>query len=153
MPPTRPAGRHSRCSHSRPTRRAPRPGKGSRRRAWSELGQDERAVWGLCQGSGKKPYQTQVDLSEPASGAAARRGRFPASTHEDDIRHVIGGINGFKAYYLVKGGDTTTSIGVFEDQAVAEESNSAAAAWLAENLPDVGVAPPQVTTGEVLISS
>src|SRR5438874_12199129 len=35
-------------------------------RPWSELGQDERAVWGLCQGSGKEPYQTQVDLSEPA---------------------------------------------------------------------------------------
>src|SRR5262249_26497203 len=71
--------------------------------------------------------------------------------HEDDIRQVIGGINGFKAYYLVKGGDGTTSISIYEDQAGAEESNSAAAAWLAENLPDLGVAPPQVTAGEVLI--
>jgi hypothetical protein len=71
--------------------------------------------------------------------------------HEDEIRQVIGGINGFKAYYLVKGEDATTSVSVFADQTGAEESNRAAAAWLAENLPDLGVAPPQVTAGEVLI--
>src|SRR3954453_3642680 len=33
---------------------------------WSETGYDERAVWGLCKGSGARPYQTQVDLSGPA---------------------------------------------------------------------------------------
>ena len=71
--------------------------------------------------------------------------------HEDEIRQVIGGINGFRAYYLVKGEDATTSISVFGDQAGAEESNRAAAAWLDENLPDLGVAPPQVTAGEVVI--
>ena len=56
-----------------------------------------------------------------------------------------------KAYYLVKGEDATASISVFDDRAGAEESNRAAAAWLAENLPNLGVAPPQVTAGEVLI--
>jgi hypothetical protein len=71
--------------------------------------------------------------------------------HEDEIREVIRGIDGFKAYYLVKGSDATTSVSVFEDEAGAEESNSAAAAWLAENLPDLGLAPPQVNAGEVLI--
>lgn len=70
---------------------------------------------------------------------------------EDEIRQVIEGISGFKAYYLVKGGDATTSVSVFDDQTGAEESNKAAAAWLAENLPDLGVAPPQVTAGEVLV--
>jgi len=73
--------------------------------------------------------------------------------HEDDIRQVIGGISGFKAYYLVKGGDATTSMSVFEDQAGAEESNRAAAAWLAENLPDLAGATPQVTAGEVVIAA
>ena len=32
---------------------------------WSATGFDERAVWGLCKGSGSRPYQTQVDLSGP----------------------------------------------------------------------------------------
>jgi hypothetical protein len=38
-----------------------------------------------------------------------------------------------------------------EDRAGAEESNRAAAAWLAENLPDLDIAPPQVTAGEAVI--
>jgi hypothetical protein len=70
--------------------------------------------------------------------------------HQDDIRQIISGINGFKAYYLVKGASGTASVSVFDDQAGAEESNRAAATWLAENLPDVG-ASPQVTAGEVVV--
>jgi hypothetical protein len=70
---------------------------------------------------------------------------------EDDIRQVIGGIDGFKAYYLLKIDEGTTTISVFENRAGAEESNRAAAAWLAENLPDLDVAAPYVTAGEVLI--
>ncbi len=35
-------------------------------RKWVILGQNESAVWGECLGSGSKPYQTQIDLSEPA---------------------------------------------------------------------------------------
>jgi heme-degrading monooxygenase HmoA len=69
----------------------------------------------------------------------------------DDIRQVIGGINGFRAYHLLKTGDGTTSISVFDDQVGAEESNRAAAAWLAENLPDLKVASPQVASGETLV--
>jgi SWIM zinc finger len=33
---------------------------------WSETGRDEGAVWGLCKGSGARPYQVQVDLTRPA---------------------------------------------------------------------------------------
>jgi hypothetical protein len=71
--------------------------------------------------------------------------------HTENIRQVIGGINGFKAYYLLKIAEGTTTVSVFEDQTGAEESNRAAAAWLAQNLPDVAVAAPYVTAGEVLI--
>jgi len=71
--------------------------------------------------------------------------------HEDDIRQLIGGINGFKAYYLLKLVEGTSTISVFEDQEGAEESSRVAAAWLAENLPDLNVAAPYVTAGEVLV--
>ena len=37
--------------------------------------------------------------------------------HEDEIRQVIGGINGFRAYYLLKLAEGTSTISVFEDQA------------------------------------
>ena len=33
---------------------------------WSETGRDERAVWGLCKGSGQAPYQVAVDPTGPA---------------------------------------------------------------------------------------
>ena len=70
----------------------------------------------------------------------------------EDVRQLITGINGFKAYYLLKIDEGTTTISVFEDQAGAEESNRVAAAWLAENLPDLKVAAPYVTAGEVLLA-
>jgi hypothetical protein len=71
--------------------------------------------------------------------------------HEEDIRQLIGGINGFKAYYLLKLAEGTSTISVFENQEGADESSRAAAAWLAENLPDLNVAAPYVTAGEVLV--
>lgn len=71
--------------------------------------------------------------------------------HADEIRQVISGIDGFKSYHLVKTSDGTTSISVFEDQAGAEESNRAAAGWLAENLPDLNIEAPQVTAGETVV--
>ena len=72
--------------------------------------------------------------------------------HEGDIRQVIGSINGFKAYYLLKLAEGTSTVSVFEDREGAEESIRAAAAWLAENLPDLNVAAPYVTAGDVLIA-
>jgi hypothetical protein len=70
---------------------------------------------------------------------------------EADIRRVIGGIKGFKAYYVLKLAEGTSTVSVFEDREGAEESSRAAAAWLAENLPDLNVAAPYVTAGDVLI--
>jgi hypothetical protein len=71
---------------------------------------------------------------------------------EDEIRQLIGGINGFRAYYLVKLAEGTSTISVFEDQEGAEESSRAAAAWLAENLPEMRVEAPYVTAGDVLVA-
>jgi hypothetical protein len=44
---------------------------------WQNLGQDERALWGECQGSGAKPYQTVVDLTEPAFKCSCPSRKFP----------------------------------------------------------------------------
>jgi hypothetical protein len=75
------------------------------------------------------------------------------ATREDDIRQVIGTIAGFRAYYLVRTTDgNAVTISVFDDQAGAEESTRAAAAWVGENLADLAISPPQVTTGEVTFS-
>lgn len=46
-------------------------------RKWSNLGTDGRALWGECQGSGSRPYQTSIDLSEPAFKCSCPSRKFP----------------------------------------------------------------------------
>ena len=44
---------------------------------WPLLGSDASSVWGECQGSGARPYQTQVDLSGPAFKCSCPSRKFP----------------------------------------------------------------------------
>lgn len=44
---------------------------------WQALGTNEIAVWGQCQGSGSKPYQTCADLSEIAFKCSCPSRKFP----------------------------------------------------------------------------
>lgn len=46
-------------------------------RHWVSCGQYESALWGECQGSGAKPYQVQIDLSEPAFKCSCPSRKFP----------------------------------------------------------------------------
>jgi hypothetical protein len=52
-------------------------------RKWQSLGSDEQTAWGLCQGSGKDPYQTQIDLTEPAFRCTCPSRKFPC-------KHALG---------------------------------------------------------------
>ncbi len=52
-------------------------------RKWLSLGRDDRSVWGECQGSGARPYQTQIDLSEPAFKCSCPSRKFPC-------KHALG---------------------------------------------------------------
>lgn len=44
---------------------------------WSNLGKSAAALWGECQGSGKTPYKTQVDLNGPAFKCTCPSRKFP----------------------------------------------------------------------------
>src|SRR5687768_6563262 len=44
---------------------------------WPLLGANAAAAWGECQGSGSKPYRTQVDLSGPAFRCSCPSRKFP----------------------------------------------------------------------------
>jgi SWIM zinc finger len=46
-------------------------------RTWVTLGVGEAVIWGECQGSGAKPYQTAIDLSEPAFKCSCPSRKFP----------------------------------------------------------------------------
>jgi hypothetical protein len=47
------------------------------RRTWSATGRNDRAAWGLCQGSGASPYQTIVDFAGPAFKCSCPSRKFP----------------------------------------------------------------------------
>jgi heme-degrading monooxygenase HmoA len=68
------------------------------------------------------------------------------------VESLISGIDGFKAYYLVRTADGAVSISVFDSEAGTDASNSAAAAFIRENLPDAAGAAPQVSAGEVALN-
>jgi hypothetical protein len=44
---------------------------------WVSLGQNQRAIWGECKGSGANPYQTRIDLAEPAFKCSCPSRKFP----------------------------------------------------------------------------
>ena len=44
---------------------------------WSHVGQNDRSIWGACQGSGKDPYLTQVDWEGPAFKCSCPSRKFP----------------------------------------------------------------------------
>jgi hypothetical protein len=44
---------------------------------WANMGINEKALWGECQGSGKNPYKTQVDLSNIAFKCSCPSRKFP----------------------------------------------------------------------------
>ncbi len=46
-------------------------------RKWVTLGRDDRSAWGECQGSGSSPYQTSIDLGEPAFRCSCPSRKFP----------------------------------------------------------------------------
>jgi heme-degrading monooxygenase HmoA len=71
--------------------------------------------------------------------------------NQDEVRQIITGIDGFRAYYLIKTADGAASISVFDDEAGASESTRAAGEWVRENLSEHAGTPPQVTSGEVVI--
>ena len=72
--------------------------------------------------------------------------------NESAVRQLISEIDGFQAYYLVRTADGAASVSVYDDQAGATASDQAARSWVAENLPELNVAPPQVSAGEVVIT-
>jgi len=68
-----------------------------------------------------------------------------------EVTRVIGGIDGFRAYYLIRTDEGAVSVSVYDTQAGAEESAKAAAAFLRESLPDLEVGAPEISSGEVVV--
>jgi hypothetical protein len=84
-------------------------------------------------------YENNAQL---AGRLAARR---------DEIQALISDVAGFRAYYLLRSADGTTSVTVCDDQDGADESTRIAASWLRANMPDAVSRAPEVTAGEAVV--
>ncbi len=74
------------------------------------------------------------------------------SLQEQEFVATLKGIEGFIAYYLIDAGDrSVASVTVCQDHAGAEESNRVASRFVAERLSDLGLNPPTVTAGNVVL--
>jgi hypothetical protein len=71
----------------------------------------------------------------------------------DEVQALLRAVEGFRSYYMVRLDDATVSITVCDDEAGTAESTRVAAEWLKENMPDVAVSPPMVSSGAVTISA
>jgi hypothetical protein len=71
--------------------------------------------------------------------------------HDAEIRRIIGGIEGLRAYYLIRTEDGGVSVSVFRNQGGAEASALAAADYIREKIPELAGNPPEVWGGEVEI--
>jgi len=71
----------------------------------------------------------------------------------DEVKERLTSVDGFVAYYAARGeGDKVTTVSICRDSAGTEETTRRAAALVQEMLPGTSMSPPQVGTGEVVIS-
>ena len=92
--------------------------------------------------------------------AAIRRAKIKPGMAEEFVKRVKTGalpemkkMDGFKAYYLVMGGDDTViAVSLFSNKAVAESSTQKLMPWIKENLGPLLASPTEPIEGTVVIS-
>jgi hypothetical protein len=83
------------------------------------------------------------------SGAGAKELFDRIVAARDEVQSLIGGVQGFVSYTLVRTGDGGVTITVCQDKAGTDESSKVAREWVAANASDVGAAAPTVSEGPV----
>lgn len=87
------------------------------------------------------------------SGNGARELFDLLEQRTSDVEALMRSIEGFVSYLLVRTADGGTSVTVYEDKAGADESVRKAREWVEENASDIGVGPPRVAEGPVILYS
>jgi hypothetical protein len=98
-------------------------------------------------------------LKEAFVYASIRQGKAKTGMAEELIRRIkegaipiISDVEGFKAYYVVYApDDTVAAISIFNDYALAEESNKHALVWIEQNLAPLLAEPAKALAGPVIV--
>lgn len=73
--------------------------------------------------------------------------------NEPAVRALLSGIDGFRAYYMLRTPDGgAISISVYDDAVGTDASNVAAEGWVKEHVPGLAFGAPIQTGGEVALS-
>ena len=68
----------------------------------------------------------------------------------DEVRELIGGVNGFVSYTAVRTGEGGFTVTVCEDKNGTDESSRRAAGWVRDNI-GATIGPPSTTEGSTVV--
>jgi len=72
---------------------------------------------------------------------------------EQEVRDLISGVPGFRAYYAARTGDSgVVTVTVCDSKQGTDESVRVAADWIRTNMSGVSVSPPEISEGETYIN-
>lgn len=70
--------------------------------------------------------------------------------HEDEVKDLIGGVDGFVSYAAIRSNGGGMTMTVCEDKSGTDESSRRAAAWVKENV-HATVDPPEITEADTTL--
>ena len=86
----------------------------------------------------------------PGSGGGAKLIDLLESK-KDEVEGLIRPVRGFVSYSLLRTPDGMVSVTVCQDKSGCDESSRLAKEWIGKNASDLGVSPPTVVEGSVVL--
>jgi len=85
------------------------------------------------------------------SGGGAKKLFDLLQERKSEVEELIRPVKGFVSYSLIQSADGGASVTVCEDKAGTEESMRIAREWIGKNADNLGVGPPTVVEGSVIL--
>ena len=85
------------------------------------------------------------------SGSGAKQLLDLLDKRKTEVEGLIRPVKGFVSYSLIRTADGGASVTVCEDKAGTDESNRLAREWIGSNAANLGVSPPTVVEGSVIL--
>ena len=85
------------------------------------------------------------------SGSGAKKLFGMLEARQAEVESLIRSVTGFVNYSLFRTDDGGVTVTVCKDKAGTDESLQLARDWIRENAPDLGVSPPAVSEGAVVL--
>lgn len=85
------------------------------------------------------------------SGANAAELFNRLEANAEEVQSILKGVSSFVSYTLVRTDAGGFSVTIAHDQAGIDESNEAAKNWVIQNAGDLGLSPPEIIQGSVIL--